>query len=94
MRLIFLFFLCHSFLVSGQKILFSFDTECPMSQKHVPVIQKIQSDFPKIGFQAIFTKWESDSTIALFKSQYDFTLPYLIDKDNALLQSMYTLKVF
>jgi thiol-disulfide isomerase/thioredoxin len=90
MRLIYLILLFSAFYADAQKVFFSFDTECPMSQKYVPVLQKIQADYPKIDFQAVFTKWDSDSTIALFKSQYGLKLPYRIDKDNALLQSWAT----
>lgn len=70
----------------SQKVVISFDTDCPMCQKYLPIIQNLAINYKsKIQFECIFTKWETDSTIINFKQLYNFNLPYIIDKNNDFL---------
>ncbi len=83
-------FILFAFCLSAkaQTVYFSLDTECPMSQKYVPVLNQFKKDFPKIDFHGVFTKWETDSTLTAFRQDYDFGLTATIDENNAFLQQM------
>jgi hypothetical protein len=88
MRIIYLILLSLSLSAKAQTVYFSLDTECPMTQKYVLVLNQFKKEFPKIDFQGVFTKWESDSTVTAFRQDYNFHLASLIDKNNAFLQKM------
>jgi hypothetical protein len=89
MRYIPLIILLYSNSLIGQTVFVSLDTECPMSQKYVRVLEQLATDFPKIHFEGVFTKWETDSTLLEFRENYHFSWTARIDSSNQWLQAMH-----
>jgi hypothetical protein len=77
-----------SLSAKAQTVYVSLDTECPMTQKYVPVLNQFKKEFSMIDFQGVFTKWENDSTVTTFRQDYDFHLASFIDENNAFLRQM------
>lgn len=85
MRYIILFFILDFQILFAQKVFISFDTDCPMCQKYVPILSSFQEKYQTISLEVLFTKWETDSTIYNFKQNFAFKLPYKIDSNNDFL---------
>lgn len=73
----------------AQGTLFIFyDTECPICQKSSKRLQEMYVRFGQnVAFKAVFpTKSIKKYTIRQFSKEYNFTLPYVIDKTHSLVE--------
>ncbi len=64
------------------KLFIFYDTECPICQKSSKRLQEMYVKFGQnVAFKAIFsTKSTKKSAIRQFNKEYNFTIPYVIDK--------------
>jgi hypothetical protein len=74
-----IFFTFEKTFAQNPTVYIAMDTECPMTQKYTVPLKKMIADFPKINFVAMFTKWETDSTILQFKADYQIVIKDKID---------------
>ena len=65
-----------------------FDTECPICQNYTNKLQKFYTGFSKeIDFKLIYpTKGTTPKLIKAFEKEYDFRIPYSIDKTHELVK--------
>lgn len=74
-------------LAQNIEVIIALDSECPMSQKYARPLRQLQKDFPNVHFKAIFTPWETDSTIQAFFETYHFRFDYIIDREYKILDA-------
>lgn len=73
----------------AQGTLFIFyDTECPICQKSSKRLQEMYVKFGRnVAFKAVFpTKSIKKSAIRQFNKEYNFSIPYVIDKTHTLVE--------
>jgi thioredoxin-related protein len=89
-KLLFLIaFTLASTLVEGQGHLFVFyDTECPICQKSSKRLQEMYVKYGQnVAFKAVFsTKSLKRSDVRQFNKEYNFTIPYVIDRKHRLVE--------
>lgn len=89
-KLIFLIaFTLTSTFVEGQGRLFVFyDTECPICQKSSKRLQEMYVKYGQnVAFKAVFsTKSLKRSDVRQFNKEYNFTIPYVIDRKHRLVE--------
>lgn len=89
-KLIFLIvFAFASTIVAAQGRLFVFyDTECPICQKSSKRLQEMYEKYGQnVAFKAVFsTKSLKKSDIKQFNKEYNFTIPYVIDRKHRLVE--------
>lgn len=89
-KLIFLMtFAFASTLVEAQGRLFVFyDTECPICQKSSKRLQEMYEKYGQnVAFKVVFsTKSLKKSDVKQFNKEYNFTVPYVIDRKHLLVE--------
>jgi hypothetical protein len=65
-----------------------YDTECPICQKTSKRLQEMYDKYGQnVAFKAVFsTKSLKKSKVKAFASEYQFTLPYVIDRKHKLVE--------
>jgi thiol-disulfide isomerase/thioredoxin len=72
-------------------------SECPISQKYVPVLNELTKRFPEADFVGMFTKWDELPAVFDFKNEYQPVFPLLRDPKlrlAKLLGAVHTPEVF
>ncbi len=76
-------------LVQAQARMFVFyDTECPICQKSSKRLQEMYEKYGQnVAFKAVFsTKSLKKSDVKQFNKEYNFTIPYVIDRKHRLVE--------
>ncbi|MFN8345061.1 MAG: redoxin domain-containing protein [Spirosomataceae bacterium] len=70
------------------RLLIFYDTECPICQKSSTRLQEMYVKYGhNVAFKAVFsTKSLKKSDVKAFNKEYDFTLPYVIDRKHRLVE--------
>ncbi|MDF7820771.1 redoxin domain-containing protein [Runella sp. MFBS21] len=71
----------------GQVFIF-FDTECPICQKSSQRLQELYEKYhTNVAFKVVFsTKTLKKSAVKQFNKEYNFSVPYVIDKKHKLVE--------
>jgi AhpC/TSA family len=86
--LLFVFGLLSTELRAQGTLFIFYDTECPICQKSSRRLQEMYVKFGQnVAFKAVFpTKSIKKSAIRQFNKEYNFSIPYVIDKAHTLVE--------
>ena len=66
-----------------------FSPECPVSLNHINDIKRLQTEFPLVHFELIFSgKLFSSDEIAKFISKYSWNIDWIVDNDNKVIDQL------
>ncbi|MGB3183114.1 MAG: redoxin domain-containing protein [Cyclobacteriaceae bacterium] len=71
----------------GEVYVFLF-SECPISQKYIPVINELNEKYPDIAFTGIFTGWDKPKDVEAFKQKYGVRFGTILDKGNKMVEML------
>ena len=82
------FYLCGLAAHSQGRLFVFYDTECPICQKTTKRLQEMYDKYGQnVAFTAVFsTKSLKKSEVRTFAKEYQFTLPYVIDRKHKLVE--------
>lgn len=82
------FFLCGLAAHSQGRLFVFYDTECPICQKTTKRLQEMYDKYGQnVAFTAVFsTKSLKKSEVKAFANEYQFTLPFVIDRKHKLVE--------
>ena len=64
------------------------NTDCPISQNAVQVINDLKVKYPNVKFVSVFTKWDNMHQIEFFRKKYNLITKIVHDKKHTLISSL------
>ncbi len=68
------------------------NTECPISQNAVQIVNDLKIKYPHIKFVSVFTAWDKKHEIDLFRKKYNLVTEIIHDKKHKLIMQLAALK--
>ncbi|MFA0962150.1 redoxin domain-containing protein [Roseivirga sp. BDSF3-8] len=72
---------------AGEVYVFLF-SECPISQKYIPKLNRLNEKYPQIHFTGIFTGWDEPADIEAFKEKYGVEFETMRDEGNKMVEML------
>lgn len=73
--------------VKGEVYVFLF-SECPISQKYIPILNELDKKHPEIKFTGIFTQWDDEASMKAFNEKYGVNFDTRRDAGNKLVEML------